>query len=100
MIVSESFDIQQLTAGMNELGWVLWGNNEPPLVHLTVDAAADSIINHLLADLGTVTKSLLSGKTYLQSESAVYGTGVSDEEDRLPRWSYNAWNLIRNRECS
>lgn len=100
MIVSEFFDIQQLTAGMNELGWVLWGNNEPPLVHLTVDAAPDSIINHLLSDLGTVTKSLLSGKTYLQSESAVYGTGVSDEEDRLPRWSYNAWNLIRNRECS
>ena len=97
MIVSDVFDIQQLTAGMAEIGWVLWGNNEPPLIHLTVDIATDETINLFVSDLKKVTRSLFEGKKHPVPESSVYGTGISDESDQLPRWSHNAWRLIDSR---
>ena len=98
MIVSEVFDIHEVTAGMNALGWVLWGNNEPPLIHLTVDSTEDDIIHRFLADLAKVADSLRAGGVHAVPKTGIYGTGISESEDHLPRWVYDAWKLIEASE--
>jgi glutamate/tyrosine decarboxylase-like PLP-dependent enzyme len=97
MIVSEIFDIHEVTAGMNALGWVLWGNNEPPLIHLTIDPTMDDVIQRFLADLEQVVNSLHAGKIHASAGTGVYGTGIAGGEDQLPRWIHNAWDLINSR---
>jgi len=97
MIVSEVFDIHEVTAGMNALGWVLWGNNEPPLIHLTIDPTMDDVIQRFLADLKEVVNSLHAGKIHASTGTGVYGTGIDGGEDQLPRWIHNAWDLINSR---
>jgi glutamate/tyrosine decarboxylase-like PLP-dependent enzyme len=97
MIVSEIFDIHEVTAGMNALGWVLWGNNEPPLIHLTIDPTMDDVIQRFLADLEQVVNSLHAGKIHASAGTGVSGTGIAGGEDQLPRWIHNAWDLINSR---
>ena len=98
MIISAGLDIHEVTAGMNALGWVLWGNNEPPLIHLTVDSTEDDIIQRFLADLAQVADSLRAGGVHAVPKTGIYGTGISESEDHLPRWVYDAWKLIETPE--
>ncbi len=97
MISSDLPEIQEITRGMNKKGWVLWGNNDPPLIHLTVDWTKDEVIETFITDLECVTQDVSSTTSSNGLASGIYGTGIPDETTQLPKWNYDAWNLINSK---
>ena len=59
---SEELDVQHVVAGMSARGWFMMGNPEPPLVHLTLDAVPDEVVEAFLSDLAAVTEDVRAGR--------------------------------------
>ncbi|HMK86057.1 MAG TPA: aminotransferase class V-fold PLP-dependent enzyme, partial [Steroidobacteraceae bacterium] len=62
MVVSaRGVDITRVVGGMRERGWVLFGNEQPPSMHLTLDPLPDRIIESFLLDLRAAVESARGG---------------------------------------
>lgn len=59
---SDEIDIRRVVAGMTTRGWFMMGNQEPPLVHMTLDAVSEAVLDAFLADLAQVTAEVRSGQ--------------------------------------
>ncbi|MDH3688263.1 MAG: pyridoxal-dependent decarboxylase [Gammaproteobacteria bacterium] len=96
LIDSDEFEIDKLVGGMQALGWVLFGNHEPPLIHLTVETASDEVVQLFLSDLTKVTNTLRAGQD-IESGALAYSSDGAEGGERAPRWAKRAWALIESR---
>ena len=97
VIEADRLDIQQVMGGMNNLGWCLLGNYEPPTMHLTVDPMSDEVIDSFISDLTEVMIRLNSG-SQLTSGSLSYSGGKGGSY--TPKWVSRALALIEKRKQS
>jgi sphinganine-1-phosphate aldolase len=58
---SKQLDVRHVTAALKAKGWFMMGTMHPPLIHFTVDAVEDEIVDALLADLADTTSAVRSG---------------------------------------
>lgn len=66
---SNNDDLDLIIGGMSELGWVLFGMHEPPLINMPVDAAADdTLINTFLSELADVTRKVQRGELIVKGD--------------------------------
>jgi sphinganine-1-phosphate aldolase len=62
MVVSaRGIDITRVVGGMRDRGWVLFGNEHPPSIHLTLDPLPSGMIDALVADLRAAVESARAG---------------------------------------
>ncbi len=62
MVISAGgLDITQVIGGMRNKGWVLFGNEAPPSMHLTLDPLPDQTIESLLVDLRAAVEGAKTG---------------------------------------
>jgi sphinganine-1-phosphate aldolase len=61
VISARGLDIAQVVGGMRRKGWVLFGNERPPSMHLTLDPLPDRIIESLLVDLRAAVETARTG---------------------------------------
>jgi len=61
VISARGIDIAQVVGGMRDRGWVLFGNESPPSIHLTLDPLPSGMVDALVADLRTVVESARAG---------------------------------------
>jgi len=66
-------DIGKVSAAMYARGWIMLGNQEPPLLNLPIDAAVDeTVIDCFMSDITEVVRGIVSGDIDSGS-SLVYG---------------------------
>jgi len=93
IVSSQGFDITEVVGGMRKKQWVLFGNEEPPSMSLTVDPLSDDVIELFLSDLREVVNSIRSGKE-VEKGQLEYGLAKGGG---TPRWIRNAVRLVRER---
>jgi glutamate/tyrosine decarboxylase-like PLP-dependent enzyme len=93
-VESDDLEVDALIAGMAAKGWALLGNREPPLLHLTVEPAADDVIELFLADLRDVIGGVAGAAA---PRAATYGTDPQGGGDGGPLWLRRALSLLEAR---
>jgi glutamate/tyrosine decarboxylase-like PLP-dependent enzyme len=89
MIVSaHGLDIAHVVGGMQEKGWVLFGNEQPPSMHLTIDPLPQDVIDAFLLDLASVVAAVRSGHSV--AGDLQYGRAKTR---RTARWIERALEL-------
>lgn len=94
MIESEGFDIQLVVGGMAARDWPLLGVNDPPAIHLTLDAISEDSLQQLLQDLEEVCADVRAGK--LTTEGLLSYGGVGDGR-RVPKWLISAVEIMQGK---
>jgi sphinganine-1-phosphate aldolase len=61
IVESRDLDIRRVVGGMRSRGWVFFGNEFPPAMHLTIDPLPRDYIDSLLSDLQAVVAAVHSG---------------------------------------
>jgi sphinganine-1-phosphate aldolase len=61
VITAHGLDISRVVGGMREKGWVLFGNEVPPSIHLTLDPLPVRMIEALLTDLRAAVENARAG---------------------------------------
>jgi len=87
VISAREIDVAHVVGGMRERGWVLFGNEVPPSIHLTLDPLPPRIIEALLDDLRAVVQASSAGAT----SSGEFEYGLSKR--RSARWIEQARRL-------
>jgi len=66
---SKGEDLAAIEGGMSALGWVLFGNHEPPLINIPLDPATDDVvINTFLNELADVTRKVQRGELNVKGD--------------------------------
>jgi glutamate/tyrosine decarboxylase-like PLP-dependent enzyme len=81
VVSAREFDIAHVVGGMRNRGWVFFGNEEPPSMHLTIDPLPARVIESLLNDLRSVVAAIRAGSTV--AGDLEYGLAKSR---RTTRW--------------
>jgi len=63
VVSARGLDIAHVVGGMQAQGWVFFGNEQPPSMHLTIDPLPQDVINELLHDLTSVVAAIRSGRS-------------------------------------
>lgn len=90
VVSARDLDITRVVGGLGAKGWVLFGNEQPPSLHLTLDPLPDSIMEAFLADLEAVVGAVRRGEG-LRGELE-YGLA---KRSRTARWIEQARRLAR-----
>ena len=93
-IAAQGMDIQLVVGGMEKRGWRLLGVNEPPAIHLTVDAMTGSSLETFLQDLEQVAMEVRSGS---ESDSGLLSYGGVGAEDTAPKWLLSAVQIMEEK---
>lgn len=86
MIIGQGLDIQQVTGGMRQRGWVLLGILEPAAIHLTVDPMPEDALQKFCADLKQIAAAVKAGENVEQGSLNYGGAGGDD----APKWLQGA----------
>ena len=90
-IAAQGMDIQLVVGGMEKRGWRLLGVNEPPAIHLTVDAMTESSLAAFLQDLEQVAMEVRSGSEF---DSGLLSYGGVGAKDTAPKWLLSAVQIM------
>jgi glutamate/tyrosine decarboxylase-like PLP-dependent enzyme len=61
VVSAPELDIAHVVGGMQRKGWVFFGNEQPPSMHLTIDPLPHDVIESLLLDLRSVVAAIRTG---------------------------------------
>ncbi len=89
-VESKEFAITDVLGGMTDKGWVLFGNHDPPLIHLTVDPAPAELVERLLTNFRDVCGDLASGWRPHSTGHAY----VPEFSRNAPQWMQRALSLV------
>lgn len=88
VVTGRDLDITHVVGGMQRKGWVFFGNEQPPSMHLTIDPLPKDVIDTLLSDLRSVVAAIRSGRS--MSGELQYGLAKTH---RTARWIERARRL-------
>ena len=95
VVTGRDLDITHVVGGMQRKGWVFFGNEQPPSMHLTIDPLPKEVIDSLLFDLRSVVAAIRSGHS--MSGELQYGRAKTQ---RTARWIERARRLSLQRKPS